>query len=107
MDNSSSINTAAVSTLFIGIVALTKVTLNRFIIIPLIDVYGWKLFTNSINNTKAESVKMYAIYCVLMESIARNESIEKRYKIIGNYKNDFISKSIDIVEIYLKLMHKY
>ena len=77
-------NTVLVSTMFIGLIALTKVSLDRFAIMPLIDNYGWRLFRKTINYAREESIKINAIYCVLMESIARNEPVQTRYDIINN-----------------------
>lgn len=92
-------NTVVFSTLFIALVALAKVSLDRFAIIPLIDRYGWKLFDKSINYAREESIKINAMYCVLMESIARHESIETRYNIIHKHRIDLISKNKDFTMV--------
>lgn len=89
-------NTVLVSTLFIGLVALTKVSLDRFAIMPLIDNYGWRLFRKSINYARDESIKINAIYCVLMESIASNEPVETRYQIIDNQNKDVLDNTTDL-----------
>lgn len=80
-------STVLISTLFIGFVALSKVSLDRFAIMPLIDNYGWRLFHKSIAFAREESIRINAIYCVLMESIARNEPVETRYSIINKQKD--------------------
>lgn len=92
-------DTVLISSLFLATVALTKVSLDRFAIMPLIDSYGWKLFHKSINYARQESIKINGMYLVLLESIARNESIETRYKLINNQKNIIFSDNNHDIDI--------
>lgn len=45
------------------------------------------MFNKSIKHARRESIKINGIYCVLMESLARKEPIETRYKIIRSQNN--------------------
>jgi hypothetical protein len=84
-------DTLLFSTLFIASVALVKVSLDRFAIIPVIDRYGWKLFNRTINYAREEAIKLNAVYLVLMESINRKESVDTRLKIIKKQKRELIT----------------
>ena len=83
-------NTVLFSTLFIAFVALTKVSLDRFAVMPIIDQYGWNLFNRTINYARDESIKLNAVYLVLLESIARKESVETRFELIRKQKKTMI-----------------
>ena len=78
------------STLFIAAIALTKVTLDRFVIMPVLDTYGWRLFSRTIRLARTESIKINAVYLVLMESITRNEPIDLRYALIKKQKSELL-----------------
>lgn len=80
-------DTILFSTLFIGAVALTKVSADRFAIIPAIDRYGWKLFSVGIINARNETIKLNGILLVLIESINRKEPVETRFKLINENKH--------------------
>ncbi len=83
-------DTLLFSTLFIGLVALMKVTLDRFAIMPIIDRYGWRLFNRTINYAREEAIKLNAVYLVLIESIARKESVETRFNLIKKQKKEMV-----------------
>lgn len=85
-------NTLLFSTLFIAFVALTKVLLDRFAVMPIIDQYGWNLFNRTINYARDESIKLNAVYLVLIESIARKESVETRFELIRQQRRSLIPK---------------
>lgn len=78
------------STLFIAAIALTKVTLDRFFIMPLLDGYGWRLFSRTIRLARTESIKINAVFLVLMESIVRKEPIDLRYSLIKKQKSELL-----------------
>ncbi|MFX0171600.1 MAG: hypothetical protein ACFE9L_06750 [Candidatus Hodarchaeota archaeon] len=75
-------DTILLSTLFIVFVALTKISLDRFFIIPTIDRWGWRFYDRMIQYTCQELIKLNTTFLVLMESIVRNESTAKRARII-------------------------
>lgn len=55
--------------LFTGIVALLKVTLDRFIIIPLVTKWGWKKFLENVGVTKQTLIEVEAVSIVVIEAI--------------------------------------
>lgn len=83
-------DTLLFSTIFIGLVALTKVSLDRFAIMPVIDRYGWRLFNRTINYAREEAIKLNAVYLVLIESITRKESVETRFNLIKEQKKEMV-----------------
>lgn len=85
-------NTLVLSSLFIALVALIKVTLDRFAIMPVIDRYGWYLFNKTIYIAREEAIKLNAVYLVLIESIARKESVETRFNLIKKQKKELVSQ---------------
>ncbi|MHA2105166.1 MAG: hypothetical protein ACW981_17175 [Candidatus Hodarchaeales archaeon] len=84
--------TVLLSTLFIAFVALVKVSLDRFFIIPLIDRWGWRFYQRMTNYTRNELIKLNATFLVLMESIAQEESLEKRFEIISKQRREIFSQ---------------
>ncbi|MHA2202285.1 MAG: hypothetical protein ACW991_01225 [Candidatus Hodarchaeales archaeon] len=84
--------TVLLSTLFIAFIALIKVSLDRFIIIPVIDSWGWTFYSRMISFTRQELIKLNATWLVLMESTAREESLEKRVEIMNRQKRDIVSQ---------------
>ena len=85
-------DTLLLATMFIAFVALVKVSLDRFFIIPTIDRWGWSFFRRMINYTRIELVKLNATFVVLMESTAREESLEKRLEIITKQKDAIVTQ---------------
>lgn len=83
-------NTLVFSTMFIGAIAFTKVSVDRFAIIPFIDGYGWKQFNNTIAYARRETIKLNAILLVLIESINRNEPVDTRFNLITEQKRKLI-----------------
>ena len=79
--------------LFLVFIALTKISLDRFAIAPLINKYGWNLYNNTIALAREETIKLNATYCVLMESISRNEDISQRFSIISTQQKDLTASS--------------
>ncbi len=58
--------------LFIGLIALAKVSLDRFVIIPMIDRWGWKQYLKSINLMKQITISLMSTGLVLHEAVKRN-----------------------------------
>jgi hypothetical protein len=85
-------DTVILSTMFIAAVALTKVSLDRFFIIPTIDRYGWQWYDRMIQYTRQELIKLNATFLVLMESSSRNESTEKRSRIITKQRREIFRR---------------
>lgn len=85
-------DTVLFSTIFIAIVALTKVSLDRFAVMPIIDQYGWRLFNRTVNYARDESIKLNAIYLVLIESIARKEPVEVRFDLIKKQRKSMLAQ---------------
>ena len=81
-----------VSLIFISVIALIKVSLDRFAIIPIIGSYGWKWFNKAVNYTRDEAIKLNAMYLVLIESINKNENVETRFKLINKQKKAIINQ---------------
>ena len=79
--------------LFLVFIALTKLSLDRFAIAPLINKYGWNLYNNTIALAREETIKLNATYCVLIESISRNEDISQRYSIISTQQKDLTASN--------------
>ena len=91
-------DTLLFSTIFIALIALTKVSLDRFAIMPVIDRYGWILFNRTIAYAREEAIKLNAVYLVLLESINRKEAVETRYNLIKKQKKELL-KSRRILSI--------
>lgn len=66
------IESVLLNILFIGIIALVKVSLDRFVIIPMIDRWGWKQYLKSINLMKQITISLMSTGLVLHEAVKRN-----------------------------------
>lgn len=84
--------TVLLSTIFIAVVALIKVSLDRFFIIPTIDRWGWQFYDRMVQYTRQELIKLNATFLVLMESIVRNETTEKRARIIQRQQREILRR---------------
>lgn len=62
------ISSAYLSLLFIGIVALFKVTLENYVIRPKIEKWGWSLYNKAINRFKSNIALLLSMTNVLQES---------------------------------------
>lgn len=85
-------NTIVLGTIFILSIAFTRVFLERFAIGPFVNGYGWKLFNRTIQSARNETIRLNAIFLVLMESITRKESIETRLELIRKQKQEVTSR---------------
>ena len=83
-------DTVLFSILFITLIALTKVSLDRFAIMPVIDMYGWLLFNRTIAYARDEAIKLNAVYLVLLESINRKEEVGTRFDLINKQKRELL-----------------
>jgi len=68
----SLIESLILNILFIGLIALAKVSLDRFVIIPQIDKWGWKQYLKSINLMKQITISLMSTGLVLEEAVKRN-----------------------------------
>lgn len=55
--------------LFTGIVAFLKVTLDRFVIIPLVTRWGWRRYLEDVSNIRQTLIEVEAVSIVVMEAI--------------------------------------
>ncbi|MHA1992277.1 MAG: hypothetical protein ACW98A_14995 [Candidatus Hodarchaeales archaeon] len=85
-------DTVLLSTMFIAVVALLKVSLDRFFIIPTIDRWGWRFYDRMIQYSRQELIKLNATFLVLMESNVREESTEKRAQIINRQRREIFRR---------------
>jgi hypothetical protein len=60
------------SIIFIALIALAKVSLDRFLVIPMIDKWGWKQYLKSINLMKQVTITLMSTGFVLEEAVKRN-----------------------------------
>jgi hypothetical protein len=74
----------ALNVLFLGLIALGKVTLDRFIVVPQIDKWGWRRYLKGINYMRMISVKLIGIGIVLDTAV----------------KQDYLQE--DVVELFLR-----
>ncbi|MHA1308652.1 MAG: hypothetical protein ACTSQN_15280, partial [Candidatus Heimdallarchaeota archaeon] len=68
----SLIESVLLNILFIGLIALAKVSLDRFVIIPQIDRWGWKQYLKSINLMKQITISLMSTGLVLEEAVKRD-----------------------------------
>jgi len=108
----SMIESVLLNILFIGLIALAKVSLDRFVIIPQIDRWGWKQYLKSINLMKQISISLIVTGLVLEEAVKRNVDNEalielflrgfERKKFTQRVNKEYLNK---ILERY-KLKHE-
>jgi hypothetical protein len=82
--------------MFIAVVALIKVSLDRFLIIPTIDRWGWRFYDRMLQYTRQELIKLNATFLVLMESSTRNETTEKRAQIIQRQRREIFRRRREV-----------
>lgn len=68
--------------LFTGIIALLKVTLDRFFIIPRVRRWGWKKYLEEVRITKQILVEVKAVSVVVMKAIREERDPEETYRLI-------------------------
>ena len=73
----SLIESVLLNILFVGLIALVKVSLDRFVIIPRIDKWGWKMYLRSINLMKQISIRLISVNLVLEEALKRGKNNEE------------------------------
>ncbi|NHJ47992.1 MAG: hypothetical protein FK733_09405 [Asgard group archaeon] len=74
------IHSIALNVLFVALIALAKVSLDRFVVVPQIDKWGWRRYLKGINYMRNVSVKLIGIGIVMdaavKQDFAREQVIE-------------------------------
>lgn len=70
----SHIDSLILNIVVIGFIALLKVTLDRFLIMPAVDRWGWRQYLKAINLMKDISIKLLSMGFVLNYVVNQNEN---------------------------------
>ncbi|MBN2127413.1 MAG: hypothetical protein JW703_03400 [Candidatus Diapherotrites archaeon] len=85
----SIIKSSIIGLAVIAFVALLKVILDRFYIIPKVDEFGWKIYKKEINKFKKSLSLLTALY-VVEEQLIENKSTSKELlKVIENARKEY------------------
>lgn len=101
------IESVLLNILFIGLIALAKVSLDRFVIIPWIDRWGWKQYLKSINLMKQITISLMSTGFVLEEAVKRNVNNETLVELfLRGFEQRKFTKRIN-KEYLLKILETY
>ncbi len=73
----SQIESLILNIVVIGFIALAKVSLDRFLIIPAVERWGWRRYLKAIELMKRISIRLISMGIILEEAVKANEDNEK------------------------------